>query len=106
MDEIKVIIIDREDCEHELLIPGDIGINLMELCKASELPVAGICGGIAMCGSCQIYVLSSNELIEPSHDELAMLDQLFYVEDNSRLACQIKLNAKMDGLKVQLAPEQ
>jgi ferredoxin len=106
MEDITITIIDREDVSHELVIPADIGLNLMELCKASELPVAGICGGMAMCGSCQVYVLSSTELSPPSDDELAMLDQLFYIEDNSRLGCQIKLNSNIDGLKVKLAPEQ
>ncbi len=106
MEDITITIIDREDVSHELVIPADMGLNLMELCKASELPVAGICGGMAMCGSCQVYVLSPIELPPPSNDEIAMLDQLFYVEDNSRLGCQIKLNTTMDGLKVKLAPEQ
>ena len=106
MEDINITIIDREDVSHELVIPADTGLNLMELCKASELPVAGICGGMAMWGSCQVYVLSPIELPPPSNDEIAMLDQLFYVEDNSRLGCQIKLNASIDGLKVKLAPEQ
>ena len=97
MEDITITIIDREDVSHELVIPAGMGLNLM---------VARICGGMGMCGSCQVYVLSSTELPPPSNDEIAMLDQLFYVEDNSRLGCQIKLNATIDGLKVKLAPEQ
>jgi 2Fe-2S ferredoxin len=34
-----------------------------------------------------------------------MLDQAFFVKDNSRLGCQLHLSEAMDGLKVQLAPE-
>jgi 2Fe-2S ferredoxin len=40
-----------------------------------------------------------------SEDEEDMLDQAFFVEDNSRLGCQLKLVEDMDGLVVKLAPE-
>ncbi|MBK8556030.1 MAG: 2Fe-2S iron-sulfur cluster binding domain-containing protein [Lewinellaceae bacterium] len=83
-----------------------MGLNLMELCKAYELPVKGTCGGMALCASCHMYVLSDHALPEQSDDEMAMLDSAFFVEPNSRLGCQIKLNNDhLDGLKVQLAPE-
>ena len=38
-------------------------------------------------------------------DEEAMLAEAFYVEDNSRLGCQIPILSEMEGLKVKLAPE-
>ena len=38
-----------------------------------------------------------------SADEEDMLDSAFFVEDNSRLGCQIHLADNLDGLKVQLA---
>ena len=41
MNEIKVTIIDREDNPHELVAPTDMNMNIMELCKAYELPVLG-----------------------------------------------------------------
>ena len=34
-----------------------------------------------------------------------MLDEAFEVRDNSRLSCQIKFTAALDGLEVTLAPE-
>lgn len=39
MNEIKVTIIDREGVEHELVGPTDMNMNIMELCKAYDLPV-------------------------------------------------------------------
>jgi 2Fe-2S ferredoxin len=33
-----------------------------------------------------------------------MLDEAFFVEDNSRLGCQIHLADSLDGLTVRLAP--
>ena len=101
---IKVTIIDREDKEHIIDAPTDMNFNMMEICKASDLPVEGTCGGMALCASCHCYVLTDHELPEASDDEEDMLDQAFFVEDNSRLGCQIKLHNALDGLKIKLAP--
>jgi 2Fe-2S ferredoxin len=56
MADIKVTIIDREGQEHLLEGPTDMNMNIMELCKAYELPVKGECGGMAMCATCQCYL--------------------------------------------------
>lgn len=103
-DLIKVTVIDREGSEHQLDAPTDMNMNMMELCKAAELPVEGTCGGMALCASCHMYVESDHELSEPSEDEEDMLDQAFFVEDNSRLGCQIRLTNELEGLVVRLAP--
>jgi ferredoxin len=100
---IKITVIDREGVSHELDAPTDMNMNMMELCKSYELPVEGTCGGMAMCASCHLYILSDHELPEKSDDEEAMLDQAFFVRGNSRLGCQIHLANALDGLKVQLA---
>lgn len=105
MSDITVKIKDREGVVHELQAPTDMAMNLMELCKAYELPVEGTCGGMAMCASCQCYVLSDHQLPEMQDAEEDMLDQAFYVEDNSRLGCQIPITEDLDGLEIELAPE-
>lgn len=104
MDTIKITIVDREDKPNELEAPTDMGLNIMELCKAYELPVEGTCGGMALCASCHVYVLSDHKLSEPTDDELNMLDSAFFVQANSRLGCQIKIKEDLDGLKLKLAP--
>ena len=104
-DIITVTIIDREGEEHVIEAPTDMGLNLMELSKASELPVEGTCGGMALCASCHCYILTDHKLPELSEDEEDMLDQAFFVEDNSRLGCQIHLHNELDGLKIKLAPQ-
>jgi 2Fe-2S ferredoxin len=38
-------------------------------------------------------------------DEDMMLAEAFYVEDNSRLGCQISITPELEGLEVVLAPE-
>lgn len=106
--DINITIIDREGVEHAVEAPTDMAMNLMEVVRSYELAeegTIGICGGMAMCASCQCYVLSDHELPEMQDDEDAMLAEAFYVQDNSRLGCQIQITPEMEGLKVQLAPE-
>jgi len=105
MSDITIKIKDREGTVHEVQAPTDMNMNIMEVCKAYELPVEGTCGGMAMCASCQCYILSEHTLPEMSDDEDLMLAEAFYVEDNSRLGCQIPITIELDGLEIELAPE-
>jgi len=108
MTDIKVTIIDREGVSHQVDAPTDMNMNIMEVIRSYELApegTIGICGGMAMCASCQCYVLSDHALPEMSDDEDAMLAEAFNVQDNSRLGCQIHIKPEMDGLQIQLAPE-
>jgi len=104
MADINITVIDREGEAHPIEAPTDMALNMMELCKASELPVEGTCGGMALCASCHMYVESDHDLPDMTEDEEDMLDQAFHVEDNSRLGCQLILTDKLDGLRVRLAP--
>ena len=102
---INITIIDRNGVSQNYEAPTDMNMNLMEFCKAVELPVKGECGGMAMCATCQVYV-ESNHALPPQNDaELDMLDQAFFVENNSRLGCQLFLSAELEGLIIRLAPE-
>lgn len=109
MSDIKLKITDREGILHEIDAPTDMNMNLMEVVRSYELApegTIGICGGMAMCASCQCYVLSEHDLPEKSDDEEAMLSEAFNVKDNSRLGCQLHISEAMDGLEVELAPEE
>ena len=108
MQDITIKITDRDGVTHEVVAPTDMAMNLMEVVRSYELApegTIGICGGMAMCASCQCYVLSDTELPEMSDDEEAMLSEAFDVKDNSRLGCQIQMTPEMNGLEVELAPE-
>ena len=108
MTDIKIRITDREGVDHEVDAPTDMNMNLMELVRSYELApegTIGVCGGMAMCASCQCYIASDHALPKKSDDEEAMLAEAFYVEDNSRLGCQIRISEELNGLEVILAPE-
>ena len=111
MNDIKITIIDRAGVEHTVDAPTDMNMNVMELVRAYELAeegTIGICGGMAMCASCQCYVLNEDEvnLVEKNPDEEAMLWEAYHVKDNSRLGCQIPITEDINGLEIEIAPEQ
>ena len=105
MSDIKTYIIDRDKKKHSLIVPTDMNMNLMEACKSYEFPVEGICGGMAMCASCQVYVNSEKLLKNISDDEKAMLSEAFHVKPSSRLGCQIPITKDLHGLEFEIAPE-
>ena len=108
MSDISIKIIDRNGTIHKVQAPTDMAMNIMEIVMSYELAeegTIGVCGGMAMCASCQCYVNSNHELPEMSPDEDLMLAEAFHVKDNSRLGCQIHINEALDGLEIELAPE-
>jgi ferredoxin len=104
-NHIKITVIDRQGQSHTADAPLDMNLNLMEWCKALELPVKGTCGGMALCSTCHIYLESAHELPDMQPAEEDMLDQAFFVTSHSRLGCQIPLKDALDGLVIRLAPE-
>jgi 2Fe-2S ferredoxin len=100
---IKVYVEQEDGSVNELECPTDMGFSLMEMLKAHEYPVLATCGGMALCATCCVDVLEGLErLPEISDDEYAMLDTLPDLQENSRLACQLRISPEMDQLKVKL----
>jgi len=109
MQDVTITVMDREGVSHELLAPTDMNMNLMEVMKSYEIApegTIGICGGMAMCASCQCYIESDHKLPKKSDEEEAMLAEAFFVKENSRLGCQIHIDPNLNGLKVTLAPAE
>ena len=108
MSDVNITIIDREGVSHTIAAPTDMAMSLMEVVRAYELAeegTIGICGGMAMCASCQVYILEGAEkLQEMEAEEDAMLGEAFHVQENSRLGCQIPITDDIEGLKVEMAP--
>lgn len=81
-----------------LELPGDINLSLMEVLKASEYPVLATCGGMALCATCHVEVVKGIEKLgAPSDIEMDMIDTLPDASGQSRLACQIRLDERLNG---------
>lgn len=105
MPQITYITPDGEKLTHD--VPE--GDSVME--GAVQNGVDGIvaeCGGNCQCATCHVYVEVGLDRLQPiADDEEAMLETT--VSDrksNSRLSCQLKVTAKLDGLVVQTPPAQ
>ena len=109
VQDITIKITDREGVQHEVQAPTDMSLNIMEVIRMYELAeegTIGICGGMAMCASCQCYVLNDVLPSGRNDDEEAMLSEAYHVKDTSRLGCQIHISEEIDGLEIEIAPEQ
>ncbi|HWK58222.1 MAG TPA: 2Fe-2S iron-sulfur cluster-binding protein [Parapedobacter sp.] len=102
-DTIHITVENQLGEIRQLEIPEGINLSLMEVLKASDYDILATCGGMALCATCHIEVLEGMEALEARSDaELDMLDTLPRAGDQSRLACQIRLNAALDGLKIRI----
>ncbi len=88
----------------ETTIDADEGLSVMEIGRDNGIGIEGTCGGSLACATCHVVVDDAwvEATGKPEPDEEDMLDLAFGVESNSRLGCQIKMTAALDGLKVRL----
>jgi len=86
------------------------GWSLMQGATANGIDgILGECGGSCACATCHCYVDESRlgDLSPASEGELAMLENVAAERrPNSRLACQIKASAALEGLLVHLPATQ
>lgn len=85
------------------------GANLAAL--AMENGVAGVdatCGFCCSCATCHAYVGEAGmaALPPPSEDERLLLEALDSVRPDSRLLCQIEVAPALDGLVIEVAPQE
>ena len=108
MSDIKLTIVDRSGKKHHINAPTDMAMNLMEVIRMYELAdegTIGVCGGMAICASCQCYILSNHNLPSMQDDEEAMLSEVFNTKENSRLSCQIPITENLNNLEIEIADE-
>src|ERR1700745_1569295 len=69
---------------------GRVGMSVLEVSRANNIPHASICGGRARCGTCRIFVPADADLDSPAEAELRTLHRVKAPAD-ARLACQAHL---------------
>jgi ferredoxin len=103
---IKLTAKTRDGSSHA--IESEPGLTLMEAIRdAGIYELVALCGGSCSCATCHVFVESGpDEARGPgSADEDDLLDSCSDRTPASRLACQITLNDSLNGLVVQIAPE-
>ncbi|MGY3212528.1 2Fe-2S iron-sulfur cluster-binding protein [Mucilaginibacter sp. HD30] len=100
---IKFWIEDNAGNQRLLETPAGESLSLMEILVAVGFPIDATCGGIALCATCLVQVLTErNTLPEPNENELLMLDTLPIPAGNYRLACQLRISDSFNGCKFKL----
>ena len=102
----KVTYRQQDGSEQSIDVP--VGWSLME--AAIQNNIAGIiaeCGGGCACATCHVYVVDTAALPAIADMEGDMLEcTAAERQPNSRLSCQIKMAADMDGLVVLIPARQ
>ena len=91
-------------------VTAELGQSVMEAAVSNDVDgVVGQCGGSLSCASCHVYVQDPWQALvgEAADLEDDMLDgALAERRPESRLSCQLEMSAELDGLTVEVAPEQ
>ncbi|WP_156843168.1 2Fe-2S iron-sulfur cluster-binding protein [Novosphingobium aquimarinum] len=102
----KLIVTTREGETRN--IEAANGHSVMEAIRNAGIDeLLAICGGCCSCATCHVYVEpdSAGELSAVSETEDDLLDSSDHRKAGSRLSCQIIMSDELDGLKVEIAPE-
>ncbi|MFG1295935.1 2Fe-2S iron-sulfur cluster-binding protein [Xanthobacter variabilis] len=104
---VAITFIEFNGTSHQVDAPE--GATAMEAAVRNGVPgIVAECGGACACATCHVYVEDAwrEKVGEPSEMEEGMLDFASDVQPNSRLSCQIKLTAELDGLVLRLPENQ
>ena len=99
----NITFIEHDGKQH--LVDLEAGKSLMQIAMDNGVPgIDADCGGECACGTC--HVLVGNHWLKvagaPNPAELQMLEMTPERQQNSRLACQIKVSDAMDGMEIHL----
>jgi ferredoxin, 2Fe-2S len=103
----RICVVDRGGEQHD--VEWDDGQSLMEALRDNDLPVLASCGGTASCATCHVFLPTEvvERLGERGDDELELLEEADAFDPHrSRLSCQVERDTALDGITVELAPEE
>ncbi|MBB5708698.1 2Fe-2S iron-sulfur cluster-binding protein [Sphingopyxis panaciterrulae] len=103
---IRILVRDRQG--NDRTVEAEPGLSLMEAIRENGLDeLIALCGGCCSCATCHVYVRSPDLGALPplSGDENDLLESSDHRQSASRLSCQLTLSAELDGLAVEIAPE-
>ena len=99
---VTVIISDAEGNEQELSCKD--GSSILEIAREHDLPLDGECEGTLSCSTCHVVIDPDyyGKLPVASTDEEDMLSVAHNVTCTSRLGCQVRVHANLNGIKITL----
>src|SRR5271156_2989131 len=91
----------------EIAANADIGESVMRAAVNHDVPgILGDCGGSCSCATCHAYVDDAwiSRVPGAACHETELLESAADLRPNSRLTCEIKVTAELDGLVIRLPP--
>lgn len=88
-------------------IQGETGSPLMYSLRNIPDGVDAVCGGLCSCATCHVYISADwqDRFPAPADDEADLLEELETTREGSRLSCQLTFTDELDGLELEIAPE-
>lgn len=86
------------------MVDAPLGFSIMTITKAHSFALEAACGGAMACATCHVMVAEPwfDRLPPASDEEESVLDAAFGMTPSSRLACQIQMQAELDGMQISL----
>jgi 2Fe-2S ferredoxin len=104
----KITYVEFGGKEHTIEVAN--GLTVMEGARDNGIPgIEADCGGACACSTCHVYVDPTwvDRLPKKDAMEADMLDFAWQPDAvRSRLTCQLKVSAALDGLRVQMPQKQ
>lgn len=102
----ELIVTTREGTTRAIEAPS--GNSIMEVVRDAGFDeMLALCGGVCSCATCHIHVDPAFAAMLPamSQDENDLLDSSSHRDATSRLACQIRIDDSLAGLRLTIAAE-
>jgi len=103
----SINLITRDGSRH--VVEAEPGLSFMEIIRHAGFDeLLAICGGCCSCSTCHVYVSADDQdrLSPMQADEDELLESSAHRELRSRLSCQIRFEGPLEGLQVEIAPEE
>ena len=105
-DKMKILVTDKNNEEHtiEYTVGDSLAETIMDSAIGVDVQPFAICGFNCLCRTCHGIIEEEyfDSLPPIEEDEDYLLNTSLHRESNSRLCCQIKKTAELDGMEVKL----
>lgn len=109
MSDLPHILVTSREGATSTLVQTAGQETLMQLLYDNDLGVEAACGGCASCATCHVYIaedwvsrLPPREQVE----DLLLTYSEHFDKSRSRLSCQLAMTPEMNGLILEIAPEE
>lgn len=103
----RIVVTGRDGAAREVDAPANQ--TLMEVLRDQDFGIEALCGGCCSCATCHVFIdpVYADRVPPMSEDEDILLESSSHRQPaSSRLSCQIRVSAQMEGLHVTVAPAE